>query len=45
MIGLVLLVVGVGAACNLMLDNGNDLDWFNSPLIHGIERDRRSSHS
>ncbi|MFT3904727.1 MAG: DHA2 family efflux MFS transporter permease subunit [Steroidobacteraceae bacterium] len=31
-IGLVLLVVGVGSL-QFMLDNGNDKDWFNSPLI------------
>jgi DHA2 family multidrug resistance protein len=31
-VGLVLLVVGVGAL-QVMLDNGNDLDWFNSNLI------------
>ncbi len=32
MIGLVLLVVGVGCL-QFMLDNGNDKDWFSSPLI------------
>ncbi|HTH69098.1 MAG TPA: DHA2 family efflux MFS transporter permease subunit [Rhodanobacter sp.] len=32
MIGLVLLVVGVGAL-QFMLDNGNDHDWFSSPMI------------
>ena len=32
MIGLVLLVVGVGAL-QFMLDNGNDNDWFSSPMI------------
>ena len=31
-IGLALLVIGVGAL-QLMLDNGNDLDWFNSSVI------------
>ncbi|MBV1776759.1 DHA2 family efflux MFS transporter permease subunit [Burkholderiaceae bacterium DAT-1] len=31
-VGLVLLVVGVGAL-QLMLDNGNDLDWFSSTFI------------
>ncbi|HZY33843.1 MAG TPA: DHA2 family efflux MFS transporter permease subunit [Rhodanobacter sp.] len=31
-IGLVLLVVGVGAL-QFMLDNGNDHDWFASPMI------------
>jgi MFS transporter, DHA2 family, multidrug resistance protein len=31
-VGLVLLVAGVGSL-QLMLDNGNDLDWFNSPVI------------
>ena len=30
--GLVLLVIGVGSL-QLMLDNGNDLDWFGSPII------------
>ncbi|WP_252346189.1 DHA2 family efflux MFS transporter permease subunit [Paludibacterium sp. B53371] len=30
--GLMLLVLGVGCL-QLMLDNGNDLDWFNSPVI------------
>jgi len=30
--GLVLLVLGVGCL-QLMLDNGNDLDWFNSHVI------------
>ena len=32
MVGLVLLVVGVGAL-QFMLDNGNDNDWFSSPMI------------
>jgi DHA2 family multidrug resistance protein len=32
MVGLVLLVVGVGSL-QFMLDNGNDKDWFASPLI------------
>ena len=32
MIGLVLLVVGVGTL-QFMLDNGNDHDWFSSPMI------------
>jgi DHA2 family multidrug resistance protein len=31
-VGLVLLVVGVGSL-QYTLDNGNDLDWFSSPLI------------
>lgn len=31
-IGLVLMVLGVGSL-QLMLDNGNDLDWFSSPVI------------
>jgi len=31
-IGLILLVVGVGAL-QYTLDNGNDLDWFGSPVI------------
>ncbi|NNM61639.1 MAG: DHA2 family efflux MFS transporter permease subunit [Steroidobacteraceae bacterium] len=31
-VGLVLLVVGVGSL-QYMLDNGNDKDWFGSPLI------------
>jgi DHA2 family multidrug resistance protein len=31
-IGLALLVVGVGAL-QFMLDNGNDNDWFSSPMI------------
>ncbi len=30
--GLVLLIVGVGSL-QFMLDNGNDKDWFNSPVI------------
>ncbi|MBV8660417.1 MAG: DHA2 family efflux MFS transporter permease subunit [Burkholderiales bacterium] len=32
LIGLTLMVVGVGSL-QLMLDNGNDLDWFNSHAI------------
>ncbi len=32
MIGLVLLVLGIGCL-QFMLDNGNDKDWFSSPLI------------
>lgn len=32
MIGLILLVAGVGCL-QFMLDNGNDHDWFSSPLI------------
>ncbi|MGY3039034.1 DHA2 family multidrug resistance protein [Rhodanobacter sp. TND4EL1] len=32
LIGLTLLVVGVGAL-QFMLDNGNDNDWFSSPMI------------
>ena len=31
-VGLALLVIGVGAL-QMMLDNGNDLDWFGSPVI------------
>ncbi|MEA3139257.1 MAG: transporter, family, multidrug resistance protein [Gammaproteobacteria bacterium] len=31
-VGLVLLVIGVGSL-QFMLDNGNEKDWFNSPLI------------
>jgi DHA2 family multidrug resistance protein len=31
-VGLVAMVVGIGAL-QLMLDNGNDQDWFNSPVI------------
>ncbi|TXH03052.1 MAG: DHA2 family efflux MFS transporter permease subunit [Nevskiaceae bacterium] len=31
-VGLFLLVVGVGSL-QFMLDNGNDLDWFGSPVI------------
>ncbi len=34
-IGLVLMVLGVGSL-QLMLDNGNDLDWFNSPVIAAL---------
>lgn len=34
-VGLVLLIVGVGAL-QVMLDRGNDLDWFSSPLIVGL---------
>jgi DHA2 family multidrug resistance protein len=33
-LGLALLVIGVGSL-QFMLDNGNDKDWFNSPLILG----------
>jgi DHA2 family multidrug resistance protein len=33
--GLVLLVVGVGSL-QYVLDNGNDHDWFGSPLILGL---------
>ncbi len=32
MIGLLLLVLGVGSL-QFMLDNGNDMDWFSSPMI------------
>jgi len=32
MIGLLLLIVGVGCL-QFMLDNGNDKDWFSSPMI------------
>jgi DHA2 family multidrug resistance protein len=31
-VGLVLLVIGVGSL-KFMLDNGNEKDWFNSPVI------------
>ncbi len=31
-VGLALLVIGVGAL-QFMLDNGNEKDWFNSPII------------
>jgi len=31
-VGLVLLVIGVGSL-QVMLDNGNEKDWFNSPVI------------
>jgi DHA2 family multidrug resistance protein len=31
-VGLVLLIVGVGSL-QFMLDNGNEKDWFNSPVI------------
>ena len=31
-VGLVLLVIGVGSL-QYMLDNGNELDWFGSPII------------
>jgi MFS transporter, DHA2 family, multidrug resistance protein len=31
-VGLVLLVIGVGSL-QFMLDNGNEKDWFNSPVI------------
>jgi len=34
-VGLILLVLGVGSL-QLMLDNGNDLDWFSSNLITGL---------
>lgn len=34
-IGIVLLVVGVGAL-QFMLDNGNDNDWFASPMIAAL---------
>lgn len=33
--GIILLVLGVGSL-QLMLDNGNDLDWFNSNIIIGL---------
>ncbi len=35
LVGLVLLIVGVGSL-QLMLDNGNDLDWFSSRIIIGL---------
>ena len=31
-VGLVLLIIGVGSL-QFMLDNGNEKDWFNSPVI------------
>ena len=31
-VGLALLVIGVGSL-QFMLDNGNEKDWFNSPII------------
>jgi DHA2 family multidrug resistance protein len=31
-VGLCLLVIGVGSL-QFMLDNGNDMDWFSSPLV------------
>jgi DHA2 family multidrug resistance protein len=31
-VGLILLIIGVGSL-QFMLDNGNDKDWFNSPVI------------
>lgn len=34
-LGIFLLVVGVGSL-QMMLDNGNDLDWFNSNFIIGL---------
>src|SRR3569832_1979415 len=34
-VGLVLLVIGVGSL-QIMLDKGNDLDWFGSDLIIGL---------
>lgn len=34
-LGLILLVVGVGAL-QLLLDNGNDMDWFSSPTITAL---------
>jgi len=34
-VGLLLLVAGVGSL-QLMLDNGNDMDWFGSPVILGL---------
>ncbi len=34
-VGLVALLLGVGAL-QLMLDNGNDLDWFNSPTVTAL---------
>ena len=41
-VGLALLVIGVGSL-QFMLDNGNEKDWFNSPVIlaAGITRDHR----
>jgi DHA2 family multidrug resistance protein len=34
-VGLILMVVGIGSL-QLMLDNGNDLDWFGSNVIVGL---------
>jgi DHA2 family multidrug resistance protein len=34
-VGLVAMVIGVGSL-QLMLDNGNDLDWFNSNVISAL---------
>ncbi|MGO9632353.1 MAG: DHA2 family efflux MFS transporter permease subunit [Steroidobacteraceae bacterium] len=34
-VGLILLLVGVGSL-QFMLDNGNERDWFNSPLIAAV---------
>ncbi len=33
--GLLLLIVGIGSL-QILLDQGNDLDWFNSPLITSL---------
>lgn len=33
--GLVFLIIGIGSL-QIMLDKGNDLDWFSSPLIVGL---------
>jgi len=34
-VGLLLLIVGIGTL-QILLDRGNELDWFNSPLIIGL---------
>ena len=43
-VGLVLLVIGVGSL-QFMLDNGNEKDWFNSPVILAAAVTSRSSPS
>ncbi len=43
-VGLALLVVGVGSL-QFMLDNGNEKDWFNSPVIVAARRSHPSSPS
>lgn len=34
-VGLILLIIGIGSL-QVLLDQGNDLDWFNSPVITGL---------